>query len=74
MDDFRFWEIIPPVLQGVGHPQLNSVFYDEAAILHHMKNTRYRARGHEMKNFRYQSIDLEKFFPLGYARKPETPI
>ena len=37
-----------------------------------MSDFRYRARGHEMKNFQYQSIELEKFFPLGYARKPET--
>ena len=33
MEDFRFWEIIPPGVQGVGHPQPNSLFYGEAAIL-----------------------------------------
>ena len=32
----------------------------------------YRATWHEIKNFLYQSIDLDKFLALVYARESET--
>jgi hypothetical protein len=46
-------------------------FYD--ILQWNTKTAEYRATRHEIKNSLYQSIDLEKFFPLGYARESETP-
>ena len=37
------------------------------------EKSEYRATWHEIKNFLYQSIDLDKFLALVYARESETP-
>ena len=42
-----------------------------------MENTKaaqYRAICHEMKNFRYQSIDLVEIYRFRHMGDPETPI
>ena len=38
------------------------------------KTAQYQARRHEMKNFRYQSIDLVEIYRLRGTREPEMPI
>ena len=47
-------------------------FYDIPA--ENTKTVEYRAAGHEIKNFWYQSIDLFTFLRMPDTREPETPI